>query len=410
MPQNIVFSELALELQAKARTIADKYVRPHAAKYDRAQEYNRDAAKACAEAGLFRVFIPEEYGGLGAGSLALCLVTEELAKADSGFGVAYAVNALGSTPIVVGGTEEQKQRWLPAVARGEKMCAFCLSEKNAGSDASGLAVTAERDGEQYLICGEKKWTTNGGVADLYTVFCVTDASSKSRRISAIVVEKGTPGFSVAKIEDKMGIRTVPVVETHYDNVRVPAGNLIGAREGLGFTHAMQTLDKARPCVAAQAVGAAQGALDLAIVYSNRRKQFGAPISSFQMVQKMLADMAIKTEAARWLVYASAAAIDTGMQNVTKLAAMGKCFATDTAMEVATDAVQVFGGYGFMEDYPIAKCFRDAKILQIYEGTNQVQRMVVARNLIKESESLSHLQAYIPQEEQKTYKKSEAAKS
>ena len=403
MPQNIVFSAEALELQAKAREIADKYVRPSAAKYDRAQEYNYEAARAVAEAGLFKVFVPKEYGGYGAGSLALCLVTEELARADSGFGVAYAVNALGSTPIVVGGTEEQKKKWLPAIARGEKMVAFCLSEKNAGSDASGLAVTAEKEGDGYVIRGEKKWTTNGGVADIYTVFCVTDPSSSSRRISAIVVEKGTPGFSVNKVENKMGIRCVPVVETHYDGVRVPAFNVIGGREGMGFKHAMQTLDRARPCVAAQAVGAAQGALDLAIVYSNRRKQFGAPISSFQMVQKMLADMAIKTEAARWLVYASAAAIDTGMQNVTKIAAMGKCFASDTAMDVATDAVQIFGGYGFMEDYPIAKFFRDAKILQIYEGTNQIQRMVVARNLIKEAESLSHLDAYIPREEQKSYK-------
>ncbi len=403
MPQNIVFTEQALELQARAREIAEKHVRPLAARYDRAQEYNYEAARAVAEAGLFRVFVPQEYGGLGAGTLALCLVTEELAKADSGFGVAYAVNALGSTPIVVGGTEEQKKKWLPAIARGEKFVAFCLSEKNAGSDAGGLAVTAEKDGEDYVICGEKKWTTNGGVADVYTVFCVTDPSSSSRRISAIVVEKGTPGFSVKKVEDKMGIRCVPVVETHYDHVRVPKENLIGGREGLGFKHAMQTLDRARPCVAAQAVGAAQGALDLAIVYSNRRKQFGQPIASFQMVQKMLADMAIKTEAARWLVYASAAAIDTGMTNVTKIAAMGKCFATDTAMEVATDALQIFGGYGFMEDYPIAKFFRDAKILQIYEGTNQIQRMVVARNLVKEAESLAHLEAYIPREEQKSYK-------
>jgi alkylation response protein AidB-like acyl-CoA dehydrogenase len=402
MPHNIVFSEKALELQAKAREIAEKFVRPSAAKYDKAQEYNWEAAKAVAAAGLFKTFVPEEYGGHGAGALALALVTEELAKADSGFGVAYAVNSLGSTPIVVGGTEEQKKRWLPQVASGEKMAAFCLSEKNAGSDAGGLAVTAVRDGDEYVICGEKKWTTNGGVADIYSVFCVTDPKSSSRRISTIVVEKGTPGFSVKKIEDKMGIRCVPVVETHFDNVRVPASNLIGGREGMGFKHAMQTLDRARPGVAAQAVGAAQGALDLAIVYANRRKQFGAPISSFQMVQKMLADMAIKTEAARWLVYASAAAIDAGMTGVTKIAAMGKCFATDTAMEVATDAVQVFGGYGFMEDYPIAKCFRDAKILQIYEGTNQIQRMVVARNLIKESEALSHLEAYIPQEEQVTY--------
>ena len=408
MPQNVVFTEEALELQALAREIADKYVRPDAAKYDKEQEYNREAAQAVAEAGLFKVFVPKEYGGYGAGALALALVTEELARADSGFGVAYAVNALGTTPIVVGGTEEQKQRWLPQIACGEKFVAFCLSEKNAGSDAGALAVTAELDGDEYVICGEKKWTTNGGVADIYTVFCVTDPTSKSRRISAVVVEKGTPGFSVEKVEDKMGIRCVPVVETHYDNVRVPKDNLIGGREGLGFKHAMQTLDRARPGVAAQAVGAAQGALDLAVVYANRRRQFGERISSFQMIQKMLADMAMKTEASRWLVYAAAAAVDEGKTRVTKIAAMSKCFATDTAMEVATDAVQIFGGYGFMEDYPIAKFFRDAKILQIYEGTNQIQRMVIAKNLIKEAEALTHLEDFIPREAQNAYKGETAA--
>ncbi len=408
MPQNVVFTEEALELQALAREIADKYVRPDAAKYDKEQEYNREAAQAVAEAGLFKVFVPKEYGGYGAGALALALVTEELARADSGFGVAYAVNALGTTPIVVGGTEEQKQRWLPQIARGEKLVAFCLSEKNAGSDAGALAVTAERDGDEYVICGEKKWTTNGGVADIYTVFCVTDPTSKSRRISAVVVEKGTPGFSVEKVEDKMGIRCVPVVETHYDSVRVPKDNLIGGREGMGFKHAMQTLDRARPGVAAQAVGAAQGALDLAVVYANRRRQFGERISSFQMIQKMLADMAMKTEASRWLVYAAAAAVDEGKTRVTKIAAMSKCFATDTAMEVATDAVQIFGGYGFMEDYPIAKFFRDAKILQIYEGTNQIQRMVIAKNLIKEAEALTHLEDFIPREVQNAYKGETAA--
>ncbi|MEX1025778.1 MAG: acyl-CoA dehydrogenase family protein [Planctomycetota bacterium] len=407
MPHDIRFSEKALELQALARRIADEHVRPLAAKYDKIQEYNYEAARAVAEAGLFRTFIPEEYGGHGAGVLALSLVTEELAKADSGFGVAFAVNALGSFPIILGGTEAQKQRWLPQIANGEKFVAFCLSEKFAGSDAGGLAVTAELDGDEYVIRGEKKWTTNGGVADIYSVFCVTDPTSKSRRISAIVVEKGTPGFTVAKVEDKMGIRCVPVVETHFDNVRVPKSNLIGERPGMGFKHAMATLDCARPGVAAQAVGAAQGALDLANVYANRRKQFGAPISSFQMVQKMLADMAIKTEAARWLVYAAGSAADLQLKNITKGAAMAKCFATDVAMEVATDAVQIFGGYGFMEDYPIAKCFRDAKILQIYEGTNQVQRMVIARNLIKEVADLQHLQEYIPQEEQKTYREEQA---
>ena len=402
MPHDIQFSPLCNELAAKAREIADKHVRPLAAKYDKLQEYNYEAAKAVAAAGLFKTFIPKEYGGSGAGLLALARVTEELAKADSGFGVAFAVNALGSFPILVGGTEAQKQRWLPSVARGEKLVAFCLSEKFAGSDASGLAVRAVEDGDHYVITGEKKWTTNGGVADIYSVFCVTDPTSKSRRISAIVVEKGTPGFTVKKVENKMGIRCVPVVETHFDNVRVPKANLIGERPGMGFKHAMQTLDLARPGVAAQAVGAAQGALDLANVYANRRQQFGVPISNHQMVQKMLADMAMKTDAARWLVYAAAAGVESGSPGTSKMAAMAKCFATDVAMEVATDAVQVFGGYGFMEDYPIAKFFRDAKILQIYEGTNQIQRMVIARHLIKEVAELEHLQAYIPQETQQTY--------
>jgi butyryl-CoA dehydrogenase len=403
MRENIVFSDQAKELAATAREIADKHVRPAAAKYDKAQEYNWEAARAVAEAGLFRTFIPTEYGGHGAGILALAMVTEELAKADSGFGVAFAVNALGSFPIILGGTEEQKQKWLPQIARGEKMVAFCLSEKNAGSDAANLSVTAVEDGDEYVICGEKKWTTNGGVADIYSVFAVTDPTSKSRRISAIVVEKGTPGFEVKKVEDKMGIRCVPVVETHFDHVRVPKANLIGGRPGMGFKHAMMTLDNARPGVAAQAVGAAQGALDLAMVYANRRQQFGAPISSFQMVQKMLADMAMRTEAARWLVYATAGALDQGQGSaVSKMAAMAKCFATDVAMEVATDAVQVFGGYGFMEDYPIAKFFRDAKILQIYEGTNQVQRMVIARHLIREAGELEHLAGFIPTETQQSY--------
>ena len=402
MRHDITFSPLCEELASKAREIAEKHVRPSAAKFDKLQEYNWDAARACAQAGLFRTFIAPEYGGLGAGILALARVTEELARADSGFGVAFAVNALGSFPIILGGTEEQKQRWLPAVARGEKMVAFCLSEKFAGSDAQGLSVTAVADGDHYVISGEKKWTTNGGVADIYSVFCVTDPGSKSRRISAIVVEKGTPGFSVQKIEDKMGIRTVPVVETHFDRVRVPKSNLIGERPGMGFKHAMMTLDLARPGVAAQAVGAAQGALDLANVYANRRQQFGVAISNHQLVAKMLADMAMKTEAARWLVYAAAVAAEKGSPETSKMAAMAKCYATDVAMEVATDAVQVFGGYGFMEDYPIAKCFRDAKILQIYEGTNQIQRIVIARHMMREVADLEHLKSYIPTEQQKTY--------
>ena len=402
MLHDIRFSEQALELKAVARKIADEHVRPLAGKYDRAQEYNYEAAKAVAEAGLYRTFVPVEYGGNGAGLISLALVTEELAKADAGFGVAYAVNALGAFPVILGGTDEQKQRILPDVAAGKAGMAFCLSEKLAGSDAGGLAVTAELDGDEYVIRGEKKWTTNGGVAEYYSVFAVTDPESKSRRISAILVEKDRPGFSVKKVEDKMGIRCVPVVETHFDNVRVPKENLIGGRPGMGFKHAMMTLDRARPGVAAQAVGTAQGALDLANAYANRRIQFGKPISSFQMIQQMLADMAMRTEAARWLVYASAAAIDAGEKNISKMAAMGKCFASDTAMSVATDAVQIFGGYGFMEDYPIAKFFRDAKLTQIYEGTNQIQRMVIARHLVRDADALDHLKDFIPREEQRTY--------
>jgi butyryl-CoA dehydrogenase len=404
MPHDIVFTDQCNELAETAREIAEKYVRPMSKKYDELQEYNHEAARAVADAGLFRVFIPKEYGGYGAGVLALARVTEELARADSGFGVAFAVNALGSFPIILGGTEEQKQRWLPHIAAGEKFVAFCLSEKFAGSDAGGLSVTAVEDGDEYVICGEKKWTTNGGVADVYSVFCVTDPTSKSRRISAFIVEKGTPGFSIKKVENKMGIRGVPVVETHFENVRVPAENLIGGREGLGFKHAMMTLDHARPGVAAQAVGASQGALDLANVYANRRVQFKVPLSQHQMVQQMLADMAMKTEAARQLTYASAAALDEQGPNPmnSKMAAMAKCFASDVAMQVATDAVQVFGGYGFMEDYPIAKFFRDAKILQIYEGTNQIQRIVIARHLIREANELEHLQEFIPTETQEKY--------
>lgn len=394
--------EKALQWQRKAREIADKYVRPLAQKYDRLQEYNWEASKIVAKEGLLGVFIPEEYGGIDGSVLSLCLVVEELAKADSGFGVAFAVNALGSFPLIVGGTEEQKQKYLPQIARGEKMTAFCLSEKFAGSDAGGLRCRAEKSDDGWVLKGEKKWTTNGGVADIYTVFAVTDPKSRSRRISAFIVEKGTDGFTIGKVEDKMGIRCVPVVETHFDGVKLTDDNLLGGKPGLGFKHSMMTLDLARPGVAAQAVGAAQGALDLAVVYANRRRQFGAAISSFQMVQQLLADMATQTEAARWLVYASAAAADRREPNVTKRAAMAKCFATDTAVKVATDAVQVFGGYGFMEDYPIAKYYRDAKILQIYEGTNQIQRLVIARNLIKEASQLDHLDAFIPTESQDLY--------
>lgn len=394
----IVITEEARHWQQVAHKVAEEVVRPIARHYDDVQEYPEEVRQAYIENGLLGVWIPEEYGGHGAGIVALCLVVEQLSRACGGTGVAYAVNALGSFPIIVGGTEEQKQKYLPQVAKGEKMIAFCLSEKFAGSDAGGMQCQARLEGDEYIINGEKKWTTNGGVADIYTVFAVTDPSSKSRRISAFVVERPTDGFTIGKVEDKMGIRAVPVVETHFENVRVSKDALLGGRPGMGFKHAMQTLDYARPGVAAQGVGLAQGALEYAVTYALRRQQFGQNLASMGVIMDMLGNMGSKVEAARGLVLRAASAVDTGDQaSVNRLAAMAKSFSTDIAMEVTTDAVQIFGGYGFMKDYPIEKYMRDAKITQIYEGTNQIQRMVVARNLIKGAGEYSYLNDFIPTE-------------
>ncbi len=381
--------------RAKAREVGERIVRPLAWKYDRLQQYPWEIKDALVNAGLFGVWIPKEYGGAGGGILNLCIVVEELSRCCGGVGVLFAVNALGSFPILVGGTDSQKKKWLPRIASGETLIAFGHSEKGAGSDAGGMSCSATLENDHYILNGAKKWNTNGGAAHLYSVFCVTDPQSKSRRISALLLEKGMPGFKIGKIEDKMGIRCVPVVELEFENCRVPSENLLGGEPGYGFRHAMQTLDLARPGVASQAVGLAQGALELAQVYANQRHQFGQPISSFQMIQAMLADMATKVESSRQLVYAAARAADMGVPNLTKYSAMCKLLATDTAMAVTTDAVQIFGGYGYMRDYPIEKYMRDAKIVQIYEGTNQVQRMVVARNLIKEALELKHLERYIP---------------
>ncbi len=388
--------------RAIARSVAEEVVRPLAKKYDEEQTYPWEIQKAIAKAGLTGVWIPKEFGGAGCGILDLCICVEELSKACGGVGVAYAVNALGSLPILLGGTEEQKRRYLPPIASGEKLISFGLSEKFSGSDAGSMHCRAEKIGDEYVINGEKKWNTNGGVADIFTVFAVTDPESKSRRISALIVERGTPGFSIGKQEDKMGIRCVPVVEIHFEDCRIPAANVLGGVPGLGFKHAMTTLDNARPAVAAQGLGLAQGALDYALLYATKREQFGQAIVSFQMIQQMLADMDTKVQAARCLVYTAAAALDQKLPDTTKLAAQAKLFATDVAMQVTTDAVQIFGGYGYMKDYPIEKYMRDAKITQIYEGTNQVQRMVVARYMIKEAARLEHLARYIPVETQRGY--------
>jgi butyryl-CoA dehydrogenase len=376
------------EYQAKAREVAEKYVRPVAAELDRTGEYPWSVIAALKEYDLMGIWVPKEYGGHGAGVLDMCVVVEQLSRACGGVGVAYAVNALGSFPIVLGGTEEQKRRYLPAITTGEKLIAFGLSEKASGSDAGSLRARAVKDGDGYVIDGDKKWTTNANAASIYTVYASTNPDRGTRGASAFIVEKDTPGFEIGKREQLMGIRCVPVHELHFYGCRVPASALLGDKEGAGFANAMMTLDRARPGVAAQAVGLAQGAMEWAIRYTSERQQFGQSVMSFQATQFMLADMAIQIEAARQLVYTAARAIDAGLPNVSRLAAMSKVFATDTAMRVTTDAVQLFGGYGYCQDYPIEKYMRDAKITQIYEGTNQIQRVVIGRSLTREAGAMA----------------------
>jgi len=377
--QNIDFAE-------RAREVAEQHIRPVAAKHDVEATYPWSVQQAIKDAGLSGVWIPEEYGGAGGTILDLCLVVEQFSRACGGMGVAYAVNALGSFPILLGGTDAQKSRWLPGIAAGDKLISFGLSEKDAGSDAGSMVTKAERDGDGYVINGLKKWNTGGAVASLNTIFAVTSPGRGARGISAFVVEAGTPGYKVGKKEDTMGIRCVPVVEIELTGCRVDPSQLLGGSEGQGFKHAMMTLDLARPGVAAQALGLAQGAFELAVEYTAKRKQFGQSISSFQGIQWMLADMGTQIEAARTLIHTAARAADAKAKNLSKLSAMCKLFATDVAMQVTTHAVQLFGGYGYCKDYPIEKYMRDAKITQIYEGTNQIQRLVIARSILREAAS------------------------
>jgi butyryl-CoA dehydrogenase len=378
-----------IEYQERAREVAERHVRPRAAELDRTGEYGWDILEALKAAKLTGAWIPKEYGGQDCGVLNLCLIVEQLARACGGVGVAYAVNALGSFPIILGGTEEQKRKYLPAIATGESLIAFGLSEKASGSDAGSLRTTAIRDGDDYVINGHKKWNTNGGVASVFTVFALTEPDKGMRGISAFIVERDTPGFSVGKREDTMGIRTVSVNELDFVDCRVPASQLLGGREGAGFKNAMMTLDRARPGVAAQALGLAQGAFEWALRYTSVRRQFGQTVMSHQAVQFMLADMATQIEASRALIYQVADMIDHGeTKDIGHLSAMAKVFASDTAMKVTTDAVQIFGGYGYMTDYPVEKMMRDAKITQIYEGTNQIQRNVIGAHPVKQAAKLA----------------------
>ncbi len=366
-----------------ARQITDEKIRPVAAEHDKSEKFPWEIMKVMAQSDLFGVYIEQKYGGLGGGVFELCLATEEFSKGCAGIAICYSASALGAYPIILFGTEEQKQKYLPSIAKGERLAAFGLTEPAAGSDASALQTTAVKQGDHYVLNGVKHFITNGGDAEIYTIIAMTDKTKGARGASLFVVEKGTPGFSFGKKEDKLGIRASSTRELIFDNCKVPKENILG-KEGMGFIAAMKTFDMSRPGIGAQAVGIAQGALDEAVKYSKQRKQFDKSISSFQGIQWMLADMATEVEASRALVYASAREVDAGKKNVGVHSAMAKLYASDVAMKVTTDAVQIFGGYGYMKEYPAEKYMRDAKITQIYEGTNQIQRNIIGLGLIKES--------------------------
>jgi butyryl-CoA dehydrogenase len=365
-----------------AQKIAEEKIKPVRAELDEKEEFPRELLKVIAQSDLFGVCIPQEYGGFGGGAFENCLAVEELSRACLGVSTSFAASGLGAYPILLYGSEEQKKKYLTEIASGRKLAAFALTEPTAGSDAGGIMTTAELKGNEYILNGTKQWITNAGEADIYSVIVITDRSKGPRGASAFIVEKGDPGFGFGKKESKMGIRASTTGELIFNQCRIPKDRII-SREGMGFIVAMKTFDQSRPGVGAQAVGLAQGALDEAVSFARTRIQFGKPIIALQAVQHMLADMATLTEAARALVYSVARFVDSGAKDVSKASAMAKVFASDAAMKVTTDAVQVFGGTGYMRDYPVEKMMRDAKILQIYEGTNQVQRNIIGQELNKE---------------------------
>ncbi|AZM61861.1 MULTISPECIES: acyl-CoA dehydrogenase family protein [unclassified Streptomyces] len=371
-------------LRDAVRSLAEAKIAPYAAAVDEEARFPREALDALVANDLHAVHVPEEFGGAGADALATVVVIEEVARVCASSSLIPAVNKLGSLPVILSGSEALKKKYLAPLAKGDAMFSYCLSEPDAGSDAAGMKTKAVRDGDHYVLNGVKRWITNAGESEYYTVMAVTDPAKRSKGISAFVVEKSDEGVSFGAPEKKLGIKGSPTREVYLDNVRIPADRMIG-EEGTGFATAMKTLDHTRITIAAQALGIAQGALDYAKGYVQERKQFGKPIADFQGVQFMLADMAMKIEAARQLTYAAAAkservAAGGGEGGLTFQGAAAKCFASDVAMEVTTDAVQLLGGYGYTRDYPVERMMRDAKITQIYEGTNQVQRIVMARNL------------------------------
>ncbi|MFI0088484.1 acyl-CoA dehydrogenase [Streptomyces bobili] len=366
-------------LRDAIRSLAEAKIAPYAAAVDEEARFPQEALDALVASDLHAVHVPEEYGGAGADALATVIVIEEVARTCVSSSLIPAVNKLGSLPVILSGSEDLKKKYLAPLAKGDAMFSYCLSEPDAGSDAAGMKTRAVRDGDHWILNGVKRWITNAGVSEYYTVLAVTDPEKRSKGISAFVVEKSDPGVSFGAPEKKLGIKGSPTREVYFDNVRIPADRMIGA-EGTGFATAMKTLDHTRITIAAQALGVAQGAFDYAKGYVQERKQFGKAIADFQGIQFMLADMAMKIEAARQLTYAAAAKSERGDSDLTFQGAAAKCFASDVAMEVTTDAVQLLGGYGYTRDYPVERMMRDAKITQIYEGTNQVQRIVMARNL------------------------------
>jgi len=379
------FTEEQVEIIKLARKIGKERILPVRATLDEGEEFPWEIIQILADAGLFGIYVPQEYGGLGFGNFENCLAVEELSRYCIGISVSFAASGLGAYPILLYGNEEQKKKYLPLIASGKKLAAFGITESSAGSDAAAIRTTAARDGNEYVINGVKQWITNGGEAEIYSVIVKTDKAKGPRGASAFIVEKGTPGFTFGKKENKLGIRASATRELVFEDCRVPKENLIG-REGMGFIVAMKTFDQTRTGISAQGVGLAQGALDAAVEYARERETFGKPIISHQAIQHMLADMATQIEAARALTYLAARSADNNSKNLTKLSSMSKLFATDVAMKVTTDVVQIFGGYGYMRDYPVEKMMRDAKILQIYEGTNQIQRNVIGQHLIKEGAS------------------------
>jgi alkylation response protein AidB-like acyl-CoA dehydrogenase len=368
------------ELRKVVRELAEEKIAPFAAAVDDEARYPEEAAAALLASDFHAPHVPEEYGGAGADALATVIVIEEIARVCMASSLIPAVNKLGSLPVQIAGSEELKEKYLTRLAKGEGGFSYCLSEPDAGSDAGAMTTRAVRDGEGWVLNGVKRWITNAGVSEYYTVIAVTDAERRTRGMTAFVVEKADSGISFGAPEKKLGIKGSPTREVYFDDVRIPGDRVIG-EEGAGFEIAMRTLDHTRVTIAAQAVGVAQGALEYALGYAQERRQFGKPIADFQGLQFMLADMGMKVEAARQLTYAAAGRSERGDKDLTFFGAAAKCFASDVAMQVTTDAVQVLGGYGYTRDYPVERMLRDAKITQIYEGTNQVQRIVMARQLL-----------------------------